>query len=95
MLILDEAASNLDTENEQAIAAAIATEQAGLTRIVIAQRLSTIRDANRIVVMADGRIVTVGAHDELMATAATYRTSCAPSPSPTRPDPAGRPSLAV
>jgi ATP-binding cassette subfamily B protein len=66
ILILDEATSNLDTESEQLIQAAMATLLAGRTTFVIAHRLSTIRRADMILLMEDGRVIERGTHDELM-----------------------------
>jgi len=67
ILILDEATSNLDTESEQLIQAAMASLFAGRTTFVIAHRLSTVRRANLILLMEDGRIIERGTHDSLMA----------------------------
>ncbi|HEY1379527.1 MAG TPA: ABC transporter ATP-binding protein [Gemmataceae bacterium] len=72
VLILDEATSNLDTESEQLIQASMATLLAGRTTFVIAHRLSTVRRADLILVMDDGRVVERGTHDELMAARAGY-----------------------
>ena len=66
ILILDEATSNLDTESEQLIQAAMAGLFAGRTTFVIAHRLSTVRRANLILLMEDGRIVERGTHESLM-----------------------------
>jgi ATP-binding cassette subfamily B protein/subfamily B ATP-binding cassette protein MsbA len=66
ILILDEATSNLDTESEQLIQAAMAGLFAGRTTFVIAHRLSTVRRANLILLMEDGRIIERGTHDSLM-----------------------------
>ena len=72
ILILDEATSNLDTESEQLIQASMASLLAGRTTFVIAHRLSTVRRANLILLMEDGRIIERGSHDELMAARGTY-----------------------
>jgi ATP-binding cassette subfamily B protein len=73
ILILDEATSALDTETERAIQASLAELAEGRTTLVIAHRLATIRNADRIVVVADGRIAEQGTHRELLATGAVYR----------------------
>jgi ATP-binding cassette subfamily B protein len=67
ILILDEATSALDTESEHLIQRALKTLLRGRTAFVIAHRLSTVRDADRIVVIKDGAIVEVGNHAELLA----------------------------
>lgn len=72
ILILDEATSNLDTESEQLIQAAMASLLAGRTTFIIAHRLSTIRRADMILLMADGRIVERGTHEQLMAAGGEY-----------------------
>ena len=66
ILILDEATSNLDTESEQLIQASMAALLAGRTTFVIAHRLSTVRRADLILLMEDGRIIERGTHEELM-----------------------------
>jgi ABC transporter fused permease/ATP-binding protein len=73
VLILDEATSNLDAESEAAVQAALARIMAGRTTIIVAHRLSTVRDADRIVVIDGARIVEQGGHDELMDRRGTYR----------------------
>ncbi len=66
ILILDEATSNLDSESELLIRRSLERLMRGRTSFVIAHRLSTVRHADRIVVIEDGRIVEVGAHEELL-----------------------------
>jgi len=73
VLILDEATSNLDAESEAAVQAALARIMEDRTTIVIAHRLSTVRDADRIIVIENSQIVEQGAHDELMARRGSYR----------------------
>ena len=72
ILILDEATSNLDTESEQLIQAAMGSLLAGRTTFVIAHRLSTVRRADLILLMEDGRVTERGTHDELMAAGGVY-----------------------
>ncbi len=72
IVILDEATSHLDSENEAAIQAALATALAGRTSFVIAHRLSTITSADRIVVLDDGRLVEQGRHEDLLAAGGLY-----------------------
>jgi len=73
ILILDEATSALDSESERLVQDAIDRLMAGRTTLVIAHRLATIRRAGRIAVIADGRIVEEGTHDDLLARGAVYR----------------------
>jgi ATP-binding cassette subfamily B protein/subfamily B ATP-binding cassette protein MsbA len=72
ILILDEATSNLDTESEQLIQASMASLLAGRTTFVIAHRLSTVRRANLILLMEDGRVIERGNHQELMDARGEY-----------------------
>ena len=72
MLILDEATAHLDSESELAVQRALDTALAGRTALVIAHRLSTVRAADQIVVVDDGRIVERGRHEELLARGGLY-----------------------
>jgi ATP-binding cassette subfamily B protein len=72
ILILDEATSNLDTESEQLIQASMATLLAGRTTFVIAHRLSTVRRADLILLMEDGRVIERGTHESLMRARGEY-----------------------
>ena len=72
ILILDEATSALDSESERLIQQALKTLLRGRTAFVIAHRLSTVRDADRIVVIKDGEIGEVGSHAELLARGGYY-----------------------
>jgi subfamily B ATP-binding cassette protein MsbA len=72
ILILDEATSALDAESESLVQAALANLMEGRTVLVIAHRLGTIRRANRIAVLEDGRITAIGTHEELLISSPTY-----------------------
>jgi ATP-binding cassette subfamily B protein/subfamily B ATP-binding cassette protein MsbA len=72
ILVLDEATSNLDTESEQLIQASMASLLAGRTTFVIAHRLSTVRRADMILLMEDGRVIERGGHAELMEKRGVY-----------------------
>jgi len=73
ILILDEATSALDSESESLVQAALHNLMTGRTVFVIAHRLSTVRRADRIVVIENGTIADIGGHEELMNRAGTYR----------------------
>jgi ATP-binding cassette subfamily B protein/subfamily B ATP-binding cassette protein MsbA len=77
ILILDEPTSSLDSISEEIVFAALRRLRAGRTTIVIAHRLSTVRDADRILVLDGGKIAAQGRHDELLKTSQLYRRMCA------------------
>jgi len=77
ILILDEPTSSLDAISEEIVFAALKRLRAGRTTIVIAHRLSTVRDADRILVLDGGRIAAQGRHDELLKTSLLYKRMCA------------------
>jgi ATP-binding cassette, subfamily B, bacterial len=81
-VVLDEATAHLDSESEAAVQRALSTALEGRTSLVIAHRLSTVRGADAILVVEDGRIVESGRHDQLLARggayAELYRTQFAP-----------------
>lgn len=72
ILILDDATSSVDTQTEHLIQTALATLMKGRTSFVIAQRLTTVRNADRIVVLDGGRVQAIGSHTELIERSKTY-----------------------
>jgi subfamily B ATP-binding cassette protein MsbA len=72
ILLLDEATSALDAESEAAVQLALTHLRAGRTTIIVAHRLSTVRDADLVVVMAEGRAIEMGSHADLLAQDGAY-----------------------
>jgi ATP-binding cassette subfamily B protein len=72
VLVLDEATSSLDTQTERLVQDALERLSEGRTTIAIAHRLSTVRDADQIVVLDQGRVVEVGTYDELLASGGKF-----------------------
>ena len=74
IVVLDEATAHLDSESEAAVQRALDTALEGRTSLVIAHRLSTVRNAARILVFEQGRVVENGTYDELVARGGTFAT---------------------
>jgi ATP-binding cassette subfamily B protein len=70
--VLDEPSSGLDAEAEHRVHQRMREHRAGRTSVLVSHRLNTVRDADRILVLAGGRVVEDGDHDELMAAGGTY-----------------------
>ena len=73
ILVFDEATSSLDSKTEQSILETLRQVAANHTTLVIAHRLSTVVDADRILVMEEGRIIEQGSHQQLLAKGGVYR----------------------
>ena len=72
ILLLDEATSALDAQSEAVVQAALDKARSGRTTIVVAHRLSTIRTADKIVAIKDGKVVETGSHEDLMSSKGQY-----------------------
>ncbi|RFS45607.1 thiol reductant ABC exporter subunit CydC [Micromonospora craniellae] len=73
IIVMDEAVSNLDAESERALHEALVAVRRDHTMLVVAHRLSTIRTADRVVLLDDGRVVDSGPHEEMLSRCAAYR----------------------
>ncbi len=73
ILILDDSTSAVDMGTEERLQAALKSSGAGMTTIVIAQRISSVMDADRIIVLEDGRVVADGTHRQLLGSSDVYR----------------------
>jgi ATP-binding cassette subfamily B protein len=73
ILILDDSTSAVDTATEAKIRSAFSTTLKDTTKIIIAQRISSVMEADKILVLEDGRIVGIGTHDELLKSSDEYR----------------------
>ena len=73
ILILDDSTSAVDTATERRIRDAFDTELSGTTKFIIAQRISSVKDADQIVILSDGQIADVGTHDELLGRSEEYQ----------------------
>lgn len=88
ILLLDEATSSLDNESEKVVQAALSRLMKDRTTLIVAHRLSTISDADKIVVLDKGEVAEQGSHGELLARAGLYSRLYRTQFSETRPSPA-------
>jgi ATP-binding cassette subfamily B protein len=93
IVVLDEATAHLDSESEYAVQRALDTALEGRTALVIAHRLSTVRNADQILVVEDGRIVQRGTHEQLLAQGGTYADLYATQFKPAHADAGPGPAL--
>ena len=73
VLILDDSTSAVDTRTDAMIRAAFLREIPGVTKLIIAQRVSSVQDADMILVLENGQIAALGSHEELLETSSIYR----------------------
>lgn len=73
ILILDDSTSAVDTKTDALIRQAFLEEIPSTTKLIIAQRISSVQDADRIIVMDDGQISAIGTHEELLQTSEIYK----------------------
>lgn len=73
IIILDDSTSAVDTDTDHRIQLALKEKLSGMTTIIIAQRVASVKEANRIIIMDDGKITDIGTHDELMKNSEVYR----------------------